>query len=206
MGVCVPVHAFQSSILSVCMCVSVCVCVLPKSRNGRRHSSASLNHWHLDQSSGSMQMSYWSVTAWTRPLHFLAYCWSRLTPRWIQDGEKDTSENKELWEEVKLRMKYTHLCSNMSILTQEQGRFLPAESCALVVHSLQVSSCTAEHHGLLGFPGLEIDKTCLVAGKTAMLHILFLSNCCAYLIQPDPNQSHVPEPLFLLHMYSIYST
>lgn len=81
MGVCVPVHAFQSSILSVCMCVSVCVCVLPKSRNGRRHSSASLNHWHLDQSSGSMQMSYWSVTAWTRPLHFLAYCWSRLTPR-----------------------------------------------------------------------------------------------------------------------------
>lgn len=27
MGVCVPVHAFQSSILSVCMCVSVCVCV-----------------------------------------------------------------------------------------------------------------------------------------------------------------------------------
>lgn len=99
-----------------------------------------------------------------------------------------------------------HLCSNMSILTQEQGRFLPAESCALVVHSLQVSSCTAEHHGLLGFPGLEIDKTCLVAGKTAMLHILFLSNCCAYLIQPDPNQSHVPEPLFLLHMYSIYST
>lgn len=61
MGVCVPVHAFQLSILSVCVCecVSVCKCVQPKSRNEQRHSSASLNQRHLDQSTGSMQMSYW---------------------------------------------------------------------------------------------------------------------------------------------------
>lgn len=38
--------------------------------------------------------------------------------------------------------------------TQGPGRFLPTESCALVVHSLQISVCTAEHHGPLGFPGL----------------------------------------------------
>lgn len=63
---------------------------------------------------------------------------------------------------VRLRTKSVqHTCSYMSILTQEPGRFLPAESCALVVHSLQISSCTAEHRGLLGFPGVEIDKTYL---------------------------------------------
>lgn len=68
------------------------------------------------------------------------------------------------------------------ILTQEPGRFLPAESCALVVHSLQVSSCTAEHHGLLGFPGLEMDKTCLVARKTPSYILCF---CCMHM-STDP--------------------
>lgn len=33
------------------------------------------------------------------------------------------------------------------------------ESYALAVHSQQVSSCTAEHHGPPGFPGLEMDIT-----------------------------------------------
>lgn len=78
---------FSIEHLWVYTCVSVRV--LPKSRNGRRHSSASLNHRHLDQNSGSMQMSCCSVTAWIRPLHFLAYCWSHLTPRWIQERHEE---------------------------------------------------------------------------------------------------------------------
>lgn len=58
-------------------------------------------------------------------------------------------------------------------LTQEPGRFLPAESCAQVVHSPQVSSCT-EHHELLGFPGFKSDKACIVAVKIHVLNILTL--------------------------------
>lgn len=46
--------------------------------------------------------------------------------------------------------------AELKIPTQEPGRFLPTESCALVVHSLQVSVCTAEYRGPLGFPGLTI--------------------------------------------------
>lgn len=59
-------------------------------------------------------------------------------------------------------------------LTREPGRFLPAESCAQVVHSPQVSSCTAEHHELLGFPGFKSDKACIVAVKIHVLDILTL--------------------------------
>lgn len=50
----------------------------------------------------------------------------------------------------------------MFILTQVPGTFHPAESYALAVHSQQISSCTAEHHGQLGFPGLETDNTWLL--------------------------------------------
>lgn len=127
----------------VCVCVYVCVVVLPKSRNGRPHSSASLNRWHWDQSLGSMQTSYWLVTAWTRPLHFPACCWSRLTPRC----------NLEQKQSVTTTRQRTKLNPEVNKPTREPGRFPPTESCALVVHSLQVSICTAEHHGLLGFPG-----------------------------------------------------
>lgn len=59
-------------------------------------------------------------------------------------------------------------------LTREPERFLPAESCAQVVHSPQVSSCTAEHHELLGFPGFKSDKACIVAVKIPVLDILTL--------------------------------
>lgn len=89
------------------MPVSVCVCVLPKSRNGRPHSSESLNRWHRDQRSGSVQMSYWLVTAWTRPLHFPACCSSRLTPRCGLGEQKwVTIENDR--EKMKYRTQYTH--------------------------------------------------------------------------------------------------
>lgn len=47
-------------------------------------------------------------------------------------------------------------------LTQGPGTFLPAASCAQAAHSQQVSSCTAERHELLGFPGFkkihDLDK------------------------------------------------
>lgn len=59
-------------------------------------------------------------------------------------------------------------------LTRELRRFLPAESCAQVVHSQQVSSCTAEHHELLGFPGFKSDKACIVAVEINVLDILTL--------------------------------
>lgn len=80
--------------------------------------------------------------------------------------KKTQCENKEYWEANNVIHTHICICSSICIPTQEPGRFLPAESCALVVHSLQVSSCTAEHHGLLGFPGLEMDKTCLLPEKT----------------------------------------
>lgn len=77
------------------------------------------------------------------------------------------------------------------VYTQEPGRFLPAESCVLVVHSLQVSSCTAEHHGPLGFPGLEMDKTCLVPEKTPSYIFYSLTKCCSHLIQLNPYRQYL---------------
>lgn len=50
---------------------------------------------------------------------------------------------------------YTNLVQTY-ILTQEPERFLLAESCAQVDHSLQVSSYTVEFRGLPDFPSLEI--------------------------------------------------
>lgn len=92
--------------MSVCMCA--CVRVLPKSRNGRRHSSASLNRWHRDQSLGSVQTSYWWVTAWTRLLHFPACCWSRLTPRCSLEQKKIIQWQFNMTETMQYRSQYTH--------------------------------------------------------------------------------------------------
>lgn len=143
------VHDFKYECICECMpvCMPVCVCVLPKSRNGQPHSSESLNRWHRDQRSGSVQTSYWLVTAWTRPLHFPACCWSRWTPR-CGLGQQKMSD---VWKMTHTQKKNPEVI----IPTQEPGRFLPTESCALVVHSLQASVCTAEHHGPLGFPGWD---------------------------------------------------
>lgn len=100
------VHDFKYVCICQCMRVCVCGCRLPKSRNGRHHSSASLNRWHWDQSSGSVQTSYWLVTAWTRPLHFPACCWSRLTPHC--SSEQKLSDNwKWHWETI-YGTRYTH--------------------------------------------------------------------------------------------------
>lgn len=87
-----------------------------------------------------------------------------------------------------------------SKLTREPGRFLPAESCALAVRSLQVSSCTAEHHGLLGFPSLQTDETCLTARKTLNNIFSFncLLNCCNHLFNSVQEYFIWPLELWLL--------
>lgn len=167
--------------------VYVCVGVLPKSRNGQPHSSESLTRWHRDQRSGSVQTSYWLVTAWTRRLHFPACCWSRWTPRcglgqqkWVTFEKRHTKKNPEL-----------------IIPTQEPGRFLPTESCALVVHSLQASVCTVEHHGPLGFPGW-----------TRYIPEIFLSTLtisCRHDQWSFPHQGHLPGSLadFSFHLVEL---
>lgn len=79
----VLVTACFSTEQRVCLCVcmyKMCMCVLSKSRNGQRHSFASLSLRHLNQNTSSMQTSCLSVTAWSHPLRFPADCWSHWTP------------------------------------------------------------------------------------------------------------------------------
>lgn len=132
-----------------------------------------------------MQTSYWSVTAWTRPLHFLGYCWSRWTPRWrwrhrsqhCTVGKRDG-------------------CNRRMRLTQEPGTFPPAAPCAQAARSQQASSCTAEPRGRLGSPALEKTPTLRHEATPALVIILLLGLSLSY-------QRHLSGPLADLSLHLV---
>lgn len=74
-------HLLNRMGLCACACFStehlyvmcaVYLCHMTTSMDGQHHFSESQAQQHLDLSTGSTQTSCCSVTAWTRPLHFLA--------------------------------------------------------------------------------------------------------------------------------------